>query len=203
MVTGFAMWSVTALKASIKLDGGYMQDLYRIIAKLEKQTVDRHNGLVGHVNQLHQHQAMQLQNKQIDVLKEILTHAYSKAAAYTNVIIIAGYAAFFTLWNSMDGKLPAKPMFAAAICISLSVIIFILFEVYKMIKSSLYFRMLGKEFEKVQKPDIVIAKFQAEGQKFDQKMSMIWIYVLIPTLALGLTGAGILIYQFALKLLAN
>jgi hypothetical protein len=75
--------------------GVFMNDFWRALANLEKQTVARHNQLVGHINRLNQEQAMAMQRKQIDILKEILTHAYDKSVAYTNIIIIAGYVGFF------------------------------------------------------------------------------------------------------------
>ena len=177
-----------------------MQELYRAINKLEKQTVARHNQLAGQINQLHHHQAKELQKQQIAILKEILTHAYSKATAYANVVIIAGYAAFFTLWSSMKDKLPDTAMFTTAILMSLSVILFILFEVYKMIASSFYFRRLSKLFEQNKDAQFVITEFQEDGRKFDLQMSRIWVFVFVPTLVLGLSAASILVYHFFLKL---
>ncbi len=177
-----------------------MNDLWRALANLEKQTVDRHNQLVGHINRLSQEQAAAIQKKQIDVLKEILTHAYDKSSAYTNIIIIAGYVAFFSLWKETKEFLPGKAVLLAALLMLTSALLFVLFEIFKMISGSIYFRNIGKDIEKIKDPKELIEKVQKGQQRLSTLNFRIWYLVLIPTVATGLAGAGILLYYFVKRL---
>lgn len=181
-----------------------MNDPWRALANLEKQTVDRHNNLVGHINRLSQQQEMEMQRKQIDILKEIVTHTYDKSAAYTNMIIIAGYIAFFSLWKETKGLLPGKVALSAALLMAISALLFVLYEVFKMISGSIYFRNIGKEMEKIKdKKDTkeFIEKVQKDQQKLSTLNFKVWYMVLIPTIGTGLSGAGILFYYFIKGLL--
>ncbi len=178
-----------------------MNDLWRALANLEKQTVDRHNQLVGHINRLSQEQATAIQKKQIDILKEILTHAYDKSSAYTNIIIIAGYVAFFSLWKETKAFLPGRAALLAALLMLTSALLFVLFEIFKMISGSIYFRNIGKDIEKIKDPKELIEKVQKGQQRFSTLNFRIWYLVLIPTAATGLAGAGILLYYFVKGLL--
>jgi hypothetical protein len=178
-----------------------MTELWRAIANLEKQTVDRHNQLVGHINRISQEQAAAMQKKQVDVLKEILTHAYDKSSAYTNIIIIAGYVAFFSLWKETKVFLPNKATLAAALLMLTSALLFVLFEVFKMISGSIYFRNIGKEIENIKDPKEFIEKVQKGQQRLSTLNFRVWYLVLIPTVATGLSAAGILVYYFVKGLL--
>jgi hypothetical protein len=171
-----------------------MQELGRAISKVEKQSIDRYNELARHINRLGQHQAMEIQNKQIDVLKNILTHAYDKSSAYTNLIIIAGYVAYFSLWKEVKAFLPVKAMLISALLTAISALIFVLFEVSKMITGSFYFNRIGKELKNIANPQNLIEKFQNEQQQFTVKQFRIWVVALGFTLSTGLSGAGILVY---------
>jgi hypothetical protein len=178
-----------------------MNELWHALTNLEKQTVNRHNQLVGHINRLSQEQAMTMQTKQIEILKDILTHAYDKSSAYANLVIIAGYVAFFSLWKETKDFLPAKATFGAALLMLISASLFVLFEVFKMISGSIYFRNIGKEIEKIRDPKEFIEKVQKGQQRFSTLNFRIWYVVLIPTIGTGLAGTGILLYYFVKRLL--
>jgi hypothetical protein len=68
--------------------------------------------------------------------KDMLHESMAAATNYTNVIMVAGYAALFALWAQMSGqgvgKFTPATSFAAAICMSLSVLAFIGWEVFGM-----------------------------------------------------------------------
>lgn len=72
----------------------------------------------------------------VSVQKDVLHESMAAATSYTNVIMVAGYAALFALWAQMSGTGPGKftPLtsFAAAICMSVSVLAFIGWEIFGM-----------------------------------------------------------------------
>ena len=171
-----------------------MQDPLNTIARLEQQSVDRHNKLVKHINILQEFQTKTIQKEQIEAFKEIITHMYSKSVSYSNVIIIAGYVAFFSVWNFVKDKLSGRAMLSVALLISLSAMLFVLFELYKMISSSFHFRKLSKSLQQMKDPQAVMAKLQEDLKSFELRQHRFWIFMLIPTLLTGLSAAGILVY---------
>ncbi len=58
-------------------------------------------------------------------------------ARYVNVLLVAGYAAFFALWGGMADKLPKFPVLLSGAMMSLSLISFVAWEVLGMIKGSI------------------------------------------------------------------
>jgi hypothetical protein len=178
-----------------------MQEFWRALDRLARQSVNMHNELAGHINRLSQQQAMDMQKKQIDILKEILTHSYDKSTTYANLIIIAGYVAFFSLWKEVKEFLPVKAALASALLMAISALLFVLYEIFKMIYGSIYFRNIGKEIEEIKDPQTFIEKIQKGQQKFSTLNFRVWYIVLIPTLGTGLSGAAILVYYFVKGLL--
>lgn len=79
--------------------------------------------------------------------------------------------------------------------------LFVLYEVFKMVSGSVYFRNIGKEIEKIKDPKEFIEKVQKGQQKLSTLNFKIWYLVLIPTVTTGLSGAGILVYYFVKGLL--
>jgi hypothetical protein len=166
--------------------------------KLE-EIIRGHNELAGQVKRLSEWQAQSIQKQQIDALKEIVAHAYSKATAYSNVIIIAGYVALFSIWSVTRDKLPVKAMFVVALLITLSAALFVLFEVFKMVASGIYFRKITKSLEGVGGPEL-ISKIQQQSKGFELRVARVWIFVLVPTLLFGLSALGVLVYYFIVSI---
>lgn len=76
----------------------------------------------------------------VSAQKDVLRESMAAAASYTNVIMVAGYAALFALWAQMSGDGPGKfthwTSFVAAIFLSLSVLAFVGWEIFGMIVRS-------------------------------------------------------------------
>src|SRR5229473_781460 len=73
--------------------------------------------------------------RQIDLAVEIqiriIAGAYEKANAYTNLIILAGYAGLFALWQFTKDNLSRTQVLVSALLTLTSITIFVLFEIYK------------------------------------------------------------------------
>lgn len=52
-----------------------------------------------------------LYEKRVENVVKIMAALYDKAAAYTNLIIIAGYAAFFAIWGNVKTFLTKRNCF--------------------------------------------------------------------------------------------
>ena len=64
---------------------------------------------------------------------KIVTAQYSNARAYANVVIVAGYAAFFAIWAAARDDIPVLATRWALLLMVFSATVFVLFEVVKMI----------------------------------------------------------------------
>ncbi len=130
------------------------------------------------------------QSAQLDVVKEIFSAVYGKATSYTNLIIAAGYVGFFTLWGSIKKDLPEWAILWSGAFILISLLIFIGFEIYKMISGSLHMKSMSTQ---LQNPSIhTLENIQREERKLALRSAKIWPFTLIPTVVFGM-GAGLIL----------
>src|ERR1700722_12323997 len=73
------------------------------------------------------------QEKRHKYLLEVHTKVFEKAQAYVNVITIAGYAGGFAIWSSIRPSLPLKLNVTVAASLGMSLVAFVLWEVFGMI----------------------------------------------------------------------
>jgi hypothetical protein len=141
------------------------------------------------------------QQKRIAILKEIHAHMYEKSAAYTNLIIVAGYAGSFTVWGLTKDYLTKHEVFWSALLFCISLLVFIFWEVYKMETTSR--AMLGlnsvynaqpAEFEKA------ILAYKQFDDELRISLFQKWNYILFVSVFSALAGAGILLASFIFHL---
>ncbi len=142
-------------------------------------------------------------DERVEFLIRILSAMYDKAMAYTNLIIVAGYAGFFAVWSSMKDNLSPVEMFLSALCITLSLTVFISWEVFGMIARTKNLKGLLRVL------DAPPNEFQAalDKQQMAEKTQnicvlRIWIVALIFTVTPALVAAGLLIFSFGRQLWA-
>ncbi|MGN2670951.1 hypothetical protein [Aliivibrio fischeri] len=167
------------------------------IYKLDKRCVARHNDLAKHINRISKEQARMQTNENVEIAKEIFSHAYGKASSYSNVIIAAGYVGFFTLWGSLKKDLPDWAVLLSGFLILLSVMIFIGFELFKMISSSIQMHRVSK---RLQNPSIgTLLEIQKIEQNNALKSAKIWVFTIIPTILFGFSAGMILLACFLIE----
>jgi uncharacterized membrane protein (DUF2068 family) len=111
--------------------------------------------------------AQQQQEKAVNDIVEtqikIVSATFDKAVAYTNVIVIGGYAAFFGLWSLTKQYMTAMQARWAALLMLLSASTFVFFEVYKMIVTTKALhdraKLLEDPYAKVN-PRVLLGKLQ-------------------------------------------
>lgn len=138
----------------------------------------------------------------IDAQIRILSAAYEKAIAYTNLIVLAGYASFFGLWQLTKADITKSQSMWAALCILLSALVFVIFEVTKMYVSSRTLLGLNKAISNptiVNSAALLLAEIDKVG-KSERRVTVVfgywWHFTLGFTILTGLAGAGILAYAF-------
>ena len=144
--------------------------------------------------------------KIIEAQKELLAFTFSQAQAYTNLIIVAGYAGFFALWNFVQDDITKTQLFWSGILITISLIVFVLWEVYGMFRRS---RSLLEISEAVNKPNEFEELIRSHKQKESERAisyGRTWIAALSITVLTGFSAIGIMLWSFIsglLKIYAN
>src|SRR5438034_479873 len=67
----------------------------------------------------------------VDTQIRIIAGSYDKANAYTNLIILAGYAGLFALWQFTKDNLGRTQVLVSGLLFLISITIFVVFEIYK------------------------------------------------------------------------
>lgn len=138
----------------------------------------------------------------VDTQIRILSAVYEKAIAYTNLIVLAGYASFFGLWQLTKDDITKQQSMWAALCILSSAVIFVMFEVTKMYVSS---RTLLKLNKTIADPAVVnsAARLMAALEvvaKEERRIAVMfgywWHFALAFTVLTGIAGVGTLAYAF-------
>lgn len=178
-----------------------MADFINLLRRVEEESIRRDKEIIKKVDFLVNYHNQEVRRQVTDVMKELITHSYSKASTYTNVVIVAGYVVFFTIWNSLKTSLSPFLALTSALCLTLSAVIFVLFEVYKMISTSVHIRKLSKLLNQ-EDPQKIIADSKREILKVERIGFKVWLIALLPTVVFGLAGASILLYGFLSNLIS-
>jgi hypothetical protein len=71
--------------------------------------------------------------KQKEIIIDIQSRLYDKTAAYSNIIMLGGYAGGFTIWSYTKAELTHRANVLTALLLGFSLFVFILHEIYKII----------------------------------------------------------------------
>ncbi len=174
--------------------------MLNFIKKIQQDCLRRDEELVKQMKVLIKNQNVNGQVSLLAQQKEILSHLYQKASSYTNLIILAGYAGIFGIWNLTRELLNKQITIWVAFLVSCSLVLFVGFEVWKMIAEALFFRRVSDIIEKDVPEQEKLAVWKYIFNAYSKEQAMVWIYFLIPTVLLGFSGGFILIYQFVKNL---
>lgn len=136
----------------------------------------------------------------LEAQKELLSSSYSKAGAYTNMVLGLGYAGFFGLWALTKEYLTNIQVLWSALLMAISLLIFILFEVYKNFHISQSLLGLESAVSDPQNFRQKISRWKSESHVKTIRFGKIWSSVFWATVATGMGGALILIYAFIVNL---
>jgi hypothetical protein len=129
----------------------------------------------------------------ISAQKELLAFAYNSAAAYTNLILGAGYVGYFATWAFLKDRLTPLTELWSALLVLVSLLSFILFEVYKSFYVSQSLLSLQRA---VQDPAHFLQRvqeYERDRQARDIRMGRIWATTFWFCLLTGFAGGLIFI----------
>jgi membrane-anchored glycerophosphoryl diester phosphodiesterase (GDPDase) len=134
----------------------------------------------------------------------ILSALYDRAASYTNLILAAGYAGFFTVWTTMKDTLSQTESLIAALSVTFSLLVFVFWEVGVMLCAA---KDLGAIQQALDAPQEKFEKLIQQAKISQERRSVsvrrLWFVILLATIVPGLIGAGVLIYSFIRQLIST
>ena len=120
--------------------------------------------------------------------------------AYTNIIILAGYAGFFAIWNFTKPQLSNEQILWSALLMCISLMSFVAFEIYGMILRSKSFLGLTKVINDPKQFVTLLKGHNENEQSRAIIFGRVWIIGLFISVASGFIAAGILIWAFVCEL---
>lgn len=133
---------------------------------------------------------------------------FDKAAAYTNVITVVGYAGFFGLWQLAKEHLSRGAVLWSAFFMGVSILAFLSFEIYKVTTLQLSLARAQSRLPKPgdgATPEAVLAhlrEIDRAARSAQARMIPIWTAAFVVCVVTGLAGAGILLWALVVGLLA-
>lgn len=137
-----------------------------------------------------------------DSLVKIASESFDKGSAYTNLIIFAGYGAFFALWSMIHSDLSPLPAALAILLMLISASVFVFFEIYRMASTATMMRPL---YQLIENPDgqlplavmqQKVRDFQEQSRRITISFNRVWEVVLVVCVPTG--GLAVLILATAL-----
>jgi hypothetical protein len=175
------------------MDDRVLEQWLRAVAK-DLQKLD------SEVRDLRRFQSNVEYDKQVQTVLEIMTRLQSNNTSYTNLILAAGYAAFFTFWSSLKGDMPIKLYAISGLLMVLSLMLFIVWEIVKMIWSAISLRSIEAKIASRSSDPDVVDRLQQEINRFERRIGRFWIWFLIPTITFGISSGLCLVGFFVWKL---
>lgn len=135
----------------------------------------------------------------MDKLRQLVADLYGQNKSYTDLVIAAGYAGSFGVWQFVERFISVKARFSVALLLLLSLTFFVGYEVQKMVRDSWKMRHLAQAM--LQLPESrrleALQTILLRNQLLD---ALVWTFVVIPTVATGLAGGALLLAVFVAKL---
>jgi hypothetical protein len=129
---------------------------------------------------------------------KLVESSWDKASAYDTAITVAGYAAFFGLWNGVAEDVSPSARTATAALIGVSLLLYILWTLAVMLTRHSYDRQFAATVGKSQEPIDAINEWDAIELKRNRALIAVqrfWMPIFGTAVITGICGALLLIYS--------
>jgi hypothetical protein len=134
---------------------------------------------------------------------DLQSNTYDKAAAYTTLIVGAGYVGFFAIWGWVAPYLQRWETLSSALLIGSSLLMYVLWQVYGMITNAYSQMRIAKV---IVAPNADVPKafkdYENAARRAQSRIAIIQPLALWTTVAPGVTGALILLEASAWRLIS-
>jgi hypothetical protein len=135
--------------------------------------------------------------KQVEDLIRVLSSLYDKAAAYTNLILAAGYAGFFAVWANVKVLMTPIELRISGLSMTLSLLVFVAWEITKMIYTSRSLTDLVKVSDAdAQSIDQKLLEHEKHHRRINVRLLRVWVWILAATIIPAVIAVAVLLYVF-------
>jgi len=177
---------------------------------VEPETRHAISSLQQQIGKLAQAEQRRQLDEQVQKMQEVeirtISTLFDKAATYTNVFVIGGYAAFWGLWTATKQYLMPFQVILSALLMLASVATFVFFEVYKQHCTSMAnikrLRVLRTP-ENQSSPEKylqALKEFQSDGERTNVQFVRVWAVTFYITVGAALAAVAVLGTAFVYRL---
>lgn len=135
------------------------------------------------------------QQDELEAFRDLNETQWHTLGRYSSLILVAGYAAFFTMWSSVKNDLSKPAMFASGLLATASVCLFLSFEVAKMFLTQRLTVRISNAFNKAD-ASTPTTVFRDVIDSESKRASRIWPFFFWPTILSGFGAGAILGWAF-------
>jgi hypothetical protein len=161
-----------------------------------KDVVDVHGKAI---NELIAFQRRLEEDKNAALLMQLSEKQMAHATTYTNLILVAGYAGFFSFWTTLSPRLPLWLYSVCGLLALFSLMLFVSWEIIKMIWGNFHIAKTNSMIKKFQGVKLLLLH-DASQLQYQIRSQRVWWAFLIPTVLSGLSAGFLLIGFFCLQL---
>ncbi|WP_208855893.1 hypothetical protein [Pseudomonas lutea] len=153
--------------------------------------------LGAEISEIKQFQQDCEQDKIIAMLMQMNEKQMTQATAYTNLILVAGYAGYFAFWSTLVTKLPSWIYALSGLLAIVSLLCFIAWELVKMIWGNTYLNRTNKMITKTVRGPEALRLIEAASSLHSVSINKVWMWFLVPTITCGMSAGVLLVGYFA------
>lgn len=133
-------------------------------------------------------QQQRLIDEEIERKSKLVSMMFNEAKRYTNVVITLGFAAYFTMLGAFRDGISLLTLAGSACAVITSLMIYIGFEVYKIVFTSILSKRYASTLEPGASVDALNAMDEANHAS-SRTLMKVWTVIIGPCIALGFGGA--------------
>ena len=138
----------------------------------------------------------------LNAQKELVAHTFTQAQAYTNVVLLAGYAGFFAIWAFLKPDLSKGQVFWSGLLIALSLATYVLWEVYQSFSRSRSILGLANAVATPERFHELLERYRVAEQDRLIQMRRAWVVAFSVTVVSGVLAILVLLAAFVQVLFA-
>lgn len=127
----------------------------------------------------------------VQMTEKEMTHS----TGYANLILVAGYAGYFAFWSTLVERLPHWLYAVSGLLALSSLLLFISWEVTKMIWGTVHLNRIQAMLEKGLRGSSLVQAVEMARTLHAARINRLWVGLLVPTVAFGI-GAGLLLVGY-------
>lgn len=135
--------------------------------------------------------------------KEMLADLFSQAQAYTNLVIVTGYAGAFAIWNFISNKLTPATGLGVGLLLCVSLATYIAWEIYTMVQKHIALATLRKSVDDFGRYAAEVKGHKDRSQLLLRRLERYWPITMVVAVGSAALAVMMLISAFCHALILS